>query len=126
MTTSPLTLIDGTYIRKGTKLELPTCAIHTDEQYYKNADEFDGLRFYRQRGQEPHKHQYVSVSKTDLAWGFGRHTCPGRFLAEIEVMCTLTELLLNYGIPLPGGEPWHKDIEFEAWVRYRYACTPKY
>lgn len=116
--TAALTLSDGTCIPKGTKIEMATCSVHEDESLFVNASEFDGFRSYRKR-QEPgakHKHQYVSTSRTDLSWGYGRHSCPGRFVADIEIKLVLAEMLLNYDMKFADGQERPKSTEFEAVV----------
>ncbi|KAE9580590.1 Cytochrome P450 monooxygenase ATR2 [Colletotrichum fructicola] len=114
MATKPLTLKDGTYIPAGTKMELPTSAINYDPAIYPNPEKFDGMRSYRERQEEgsEHKHFFVSVTRTELGWGFGRHACPGRFLSDVEIKLMFAEFLLNYEIKNPEGEPRFKNIEF--------------
>lgn len=104
-------------------MEIPTCAINVDEVLMENAKEFDGLRFYRKRQQagEENKHQFVRVSKTDLAWGFGKHACPGRFLAHIQAKLVLAELLLRYDIVNLPGASRNRSQEFETLVRSLHA-----
>jgi cytochrome P450 len=114
MATAPLTLPDGTHIPQHTKLELPTSTIHADPSYFPDAGTFDGLRFYRLRQAGATNVSYTSVGKTNLAWGVGRHACPGRFLADIEIKLMLAEVLLYFDIRNPEGQPRHKNVEFEA------------
>ena len=116
--TADLVLPDGTFIPRGTKLETNTCSIHVDEKYYDNPKTFDGLRFYKQRQNlgEENKHLYVSVSKTDLSFGYGRHACPGRYLGHLNIKLILAELILNYDLQLQPGKDRPKSVEFEAIV----------
>jgi cytochrome P450 len=75
----------------------------------------------RQRGEEmKRKHQLISVSKEDLAWGFGRHACPGRFVANIVIKIMLAEFLLKLHVKNPEGAPRHKSIELDGQV----SCFP--
>ncbi|KAJ4308419.1 hypothetical protein N0V84_012116 [Fusarium piperis] len=112
----PFTLPDGTFVPANTKMELATCAINQDERYHKNGTEFDGYRFYRQREEGKKNVSYTSVSQTSLGWGIGRHACPGRFLADIEIKLIVSEVLLNYDIKNPDDMPRHPNNEFEAIV----------
>ncbi|OBS27872.1 hypothetical protein FPOA_01814 [Fusarium poae] len=115
-----MTLPDGTFVPKGTKLEINTCSIHADKDLYENPGEFDGLRFYKMRqgpGQEA-KYQYSSVGREDLSWGFGRHACPGRYLSAINIKLIMSELLMNYDIKLCDGASRPPNIEFEV------LCSP--
>ncbi|KAF5018608.1 hypothetical protein F66182_9400 [Fusarium sp. NRRL 66182] len=115
-----MTLPDGTFIPKGTKLEVNTCSIHADGGLYENPQDFDGLRYYRMRqapGQEK-KHLYYSVGKDDLSWGFGRMACPGRYLSAVNIKLIMAQLLLNYDIKLRDGASRPPNLEFEV------LCSP--
>ncbi|KEF63720.1 uncharacterized protein A1O9_01698 [Exophiala aquamarina CBS 119918] len=118
--TADITLSDGFFIPKGTKLEIPTAAIQVDEHIYPDAQTFDGLRFYheRQKPGEDNKHLYVSVGHNDLSFGFGRHACPGRYLGHINIKLIVAEVLLNYNIKLGEGQGRPVDREFEAIVSF--------
>ncbi|KAF4497399.1 Ent-kaurene oxidase [Fusarium agapanthi] len=114
-------LPDGTFVPKGTKLEINTCSIHKDHELYENPEEFDGLRFHKWRkapGKEK-KYMYSSSGTDDLSWGFGRHACPGRYLSAINIKLIMAELLTNYNIKLPDGVSRPKNIEFEV------LCSPE-
>lgn len=82
-------LYNGQVIPAGVTIECPAHAIHSDDSVFKNAHEFDALRFYKLREKsaamgEPEmtaQNQFVSVSKDSLTFGYGRHACPGRFFA---------------------------------------------
>ncbi len=56
----------------------------------------------------------VSPTPTFLSFGYGRHACPGRFLAAQETKIFLAYVLLSYEIqPLKGPRPdnlWYGDI----------------
>ncbi|KAF2135571.1 uncharacterized protein K452DRAFT_281332 [Aplosporella prunicola CBS 121167] len=112
----PLTMSNGMHIPVGARIVLPTGAINMDSNYYDHPAQFDGLRFYRRRiasETEQNKHQFVSVGKTDLAWGYGRHACPGRFIAEVAMKLVLVEFLVKYEIepPVVGARPTYVEHE---------------
>ncbi|RKK38776.1 hypothetical protein BFJ63_vAg9696 [Fusarium oxysporum f. sp. narcissi] len=114
-------LPDGTFVPKGTKLEINTCSIHKDHELYENPEQFDGLRFHKWRkapGKEK-RYMYSSSGTDDLSWGFGRHACPGRYLSAINIKLIMAELLMNYNIKLPDGLSRPKNIEFEV------LCSPE-
>ncbi|KAF5542361.1 ent-kaurene oxidase [Fusarium phyllophilum] len=116
-----MTLPDGTFVPKGTKLEINTCSIHKDHELYENPEEFDGLRFHKWRkapGKEK-KNMYSSSGTDDLSWGFGRHACPGRYLSAINIKHIMAELLMNYDMKLPDGVSRPENIEFEV------LCSPE-
>lgn len=89
-----------------------------DPEHFDDPETFNGLRFYRMRQSEGQasKHQLISVSKDDLAWGYGRHACPGRYMAEIAIKLMLAEVLLRYEIKNPEGKPRHPNFEFDGQV----------
>ncbi|KAF8670477.1 hypothetical protein AX14_005850 [Amanita brunnescens Koide BX004] len=45
----------------------------------------------------------ASLAPEYLAFGQGRHACPGRFFATSEVKTMLAHVLLNYDIKMPNG-----------------------
>nr|CAA57874.1 unnamed protein product [Fusarium oxysporum] len=115
-TIADMKLPDGTFVPKGTKLEINTCSIHKDHKLYENPEQFDGLRFHKWRkapGKEK-RYMYSSSGTDDLSWGFGRHACPGRYLSAINIKLIMAELLMNYDIKLPDGLSRPKNIEFEV------------
>ncbi|KAF4448560.1 hypothetical protein F53441_8037 [Fusarium austroafricanum] len=116
-----MTLPDGTFVPKGTKLEINTCSIHKDPELFKNPDKFNALRFHEARkvpGMEK-KYLYTNVGTSDLSWGFGRNACPGRYLSAINIKILMAELLINYDIKLRDGARRPPNIEFEV------LCSPE-
>lgn len=108
-----LTLSDGTFIHAGTFVIAPSLAISADESIYPDADNFDGLRYYRlrQRSREDENmHQLTSTSKTMTHFGLGRHACPGRWFASAEIKTVLASLLLEYDFKLKEGEGRPKNM----------------
>lgn len=49
------------------------------------------------------QYQYVSVTKENMGFGYGRHACPGRFFATTQMKLTLAYILLNYELKMPDG-----------------------
>ncbi len=74
----PFTFSSGVTIPAGTLVAHPTHSIHTDEELYANAQEFDGFRFLKLREKEGDeamaaRHQFVTTSPELLGFGLGRH-----------------------------------------------------
>lgn len=96
-----------------------------------DTNEFDGLRYYKKGLEQADgesakesagKHQFVSISKKSLMFGYGKHACPGRFFAGNEIKLILVKLLENFDVRLEGGERY-KNIEQEAGVSHvRISC----
>lgn len=102
----PFTLSNGQYIPAGAFIELPGILTVQDEQYYPSPEKFDALRFYDNDvnpSASANAQQFVSVSNSSLTWGYGRHACPGRFLANNELKMILAHALMNYDWKLPDG-----------------------
>ncbi|KAJ7167136.1 cytochrome P450 [Mycena crocata] len=91
------TFSDGTIVPEGTLVSVPA--------YSEDEAEFDAFRFSRRRevpGEEL-KHQLVTAETDYLAFGLGRHVCPGRFFAANEQKLMMAHLLVSYDIKLKGG-----------------------
>jgi cytochrome P450 len=85
--------------------------ISTDPQNWQNPDEFDGFRFAKLRDQEgqPHKYQFVTTNSShSMAFGHGKHACPGRFFAANEIKTISAYLIRHYDLKAPddwNGRP---------------------
>ncbi|KAI0937289.1 hypothetical protein AcV5_005232 [Taiwanofungus camphoratus] len=99
-----VTFSDGTHIPPGTLVCAASTATHYDEENYVNANVFDPFRFSKMRGEESErvKHQYVSTSADYIAFGHGKHACPGRFFAAYELKAVLAHIILNYDVKFEG------------------------
>ncbi|EUC27499.1 hypothetical protein COCCADRAFT_41791 [Bipolaris zeicola 26-R-13] len=103
-----ITLSNGQYIPPGVTIEVPSAAIHLDDEYFPSGDVFDGFRSYKlcASGKEAviARNQFVTSNETNLAFGYGRHVCPGRFFAANEIKMILVKLILEYDVKMPNGE----------------------
>lgn len=116
-TLKPVTLPDGTHLPAGCIIEAANKPVLLDPELYPNPTTFDPYRFVRLRtdpdAPDPlgfknrEQYQFVSVTKENMSFGFGRHACPGRFFAANEIKLILANLLLNYDIkamPIKDGK----------------------
>ncbi|EOO01012.1 putative cytochrome p450 protein [Phaeoacremonium minimum UCRPA7] len=110
-----VTLKDGIFIPKGTKIEIAAGAIDRDPNKWPNPLSFDATRHLkaRERPGHEHKHTFVSTSADDLGFGYGRHVCPGRYLTDIVDKLVICELLLNYELKFLPGKRRPTNIEYE-------------
>jgi cytochrome P450 len=46
----------------------------------------------------------VTVTKDFMAFGYGRHACPGRFFAANEIKLIMARILLDYDLKMPGDK----------------------
>ncbi|KAI0640041.1 cytochrome P450 [Trametes polyzona] len=99
-----VTLHDGTFLPRGANVVAAADATHHDQSVYADADVFDPFRFSRLRETEGEelKHQFVNTSVDYIAFGHGKHACPGRFFAANELKALLAFLILHYDLKLPG------------------------
>lgn len=72
-----------------------------DPALYPEPENFRPFRFSNQKGPA-----WASTSPTYLAWGHGRHACPGRFFASTSIKLHLAYLILHYEFEMrPDGRP---------------------
>ncbi|ESK88592.1 cytochrome p450 [Moniliophthora roreri MCA 2997] len=103
------TFADGTRVGAGHYLAVASDSIHQDSKYYPQPQEFQPFRFSAMRGKPAEQEEYTSqdwvhrmtgTSDTFLAFGSGRHLCPGRFFASLELKIFMAYLVLNYDVKM--------------------------
>ncbi len=123
----PFTLSNGQRIPAGVIIEVPAQAIARDPAVFPEPDKFDALRFYKLRQEARDngeveasaQNQFVSVSPSSLTFGYGRHACPGRFLAANEIKMVIANALLLYDIRnVEGVEERYPNMEFGGTVSF--------
>ncbi|KAH9066646.1 cytochrome P450 [Lactarius vividus] len=103
----PFTFSNGVTVPAGTLVAVPSAATHMDGEIYPNPEEFDGFRFARLRerdGVSVAGQLATSTSAEYLAFGYGRHACPGRFFAVNEVKALLAHVVVTYDIKFEEGK----------------------
>ncbi|KAI0547088.1 ent-kaurene oxidase [Xylaria curta] len=107
----PFTLSDGTRLPTGSIIESPHANIVQDPHLYSNPEIFDAYRFMNLRNgtatdlldyKNKEQYQFVAVTKEFMAFGYGKHACPGRFFAANEIKLILVNILLEYDIKMPN------------------------
>ncbi|PIG83550.1 ferulate-5-hydroxylase [Aspergillus arachidicola] len=95
-----ITLPDGQFLPRGTWLAVAAVGIHRDEQNYEDPDEYRPLRFLSEDTETKEaKAMLVPVtSEKFLAFGHGRHSCPGRWFAAHAMKLIIGYILMNYDI----------------------------
>jgi ent-kaurene oxidase len=57
---------------------------------------------------------YLQANPQSMAFGYGRHACPGRFFASDEIKAITIYLLNNYDIKFAEGQTRPKSLEVET------------
>lgn len=82
-------------------------AIGSDNAVWDDAETFDPYRFYRLRqngGENANRHQFVTLGKGVLSFGYGKHGCPGRFFAANEIKLLVVDIIRKFDVKTIGGE----------------------
>ncbi|QSZ37231.1 hypothetical protein DSL72_009325 [Monilinia vaccinii-corymbosi] len=89
------------HIPYGERIEGLAWAIHQDREHYEDPEEFRGFRTRDESiaGSNP--------SERFMGFGYGRHSCPGRFMAIAIEKIMLIEFLMNYD--------WKEVDRFKDW-----------
>ncbi|KAF4429603.1 ent-kaurene oxidase, partial [Fusarium austroafricanum] len=112
-------LSDGTNLPRGTRVAIPAHAMLQDSAHVPGPAspmEFDGFRYSDIRSTSGYGQKYL-FSMTDtsnMAFGYGKYACPGRFYASNEMKLTLAILLLHYDFKLPDGKDRPRNITIDT------------
>ncbi|OCH88082.1 cytochrome P450 [Obba rivulosa] len=111
---------DGTFVPAGTLVSTPQLAVHLDSGLYEDPGEFRPWRFAEMREPEGEgtKHSMVSTSVDYVAFGHGRHACPGRFFAATELKTMLAHIAVNYDVKM------EREGEHPPWSFFASALVP--
>ncbi|KAG6329563.1 hypothetical protein ID866_9526, partial [Astraeus odoratus] len=140
-------LSDGTFLPKGTAVQVAINGVHHDPGVYNNPDVFEPFRF-ADLG-EGYGHQMVTVNSASLSFGYGKVawyvlfldslTCqsssvhsPGRFLAAAMLKMMLAYIVLSFDVKLDAsGLPprnlvtgWAIEADPKARVMFRKRSDP--
>ncbi|KAK8034549.1 Cytochrome P450 monooxygenase paxP [Apiospora rasikravindrae] len=108
----PVTLKDGTQIPAGMFIETAIGPVNHDPKLYPEPDVFDPYRFHDLRNatkpdpinyKTREQYQFVTVTKENMGFGYGKHACPGRFFAANEIKLIMIHILLQYNLRMPNG-----------------------
>lgn len=111
ITDKPITLANGLHLPAGTRVAVPSNAILQDPSKVPGTDAsiYDAFRYSRIREdrEHPENAQKYLMAKTDLdnlAFGYGKFACPGRFYAVNEMKMILARLLICFELRYPEGK----------------------
>ncbi|KAF2677434.1 putative cytochrome P450 [Lentithecium fluviatile CBS 122367] len=99
-------LHDGVVIPAGTIIGVPSHAIANDPKFCKDPEKFDGFRWIPPDEKDADAQappSFVTTNPHNLAWGYGKHACSGRFFASFEIKMVMAYILLNYDFKFEEG-----------------------
>ncbi|PVI02660.1 cytochrome P450 [Periconia macrospinosa] len=100
----PFTFSDGLTLPKGTVFAFPASSCALDSDLVANPDEFDPYRFVKlskqdaERGESDNRWAASQAGTTNMAFGYGNHVCPGRFLAVRGLRIIFARILIGYEV----------------------------
>lgn len=115
-------LPNGTVLPRGSKIATPSHSIHFEASIYPNPKEYDPLRFSRPSTDKTSRNEsandsskgkplsMVNTSPEFLAFGHGRHACPGRFFAATVLKLLLALLVLDYEVKPFETRPLNLEV----------------
>ncbi|KAJ6195890.1 cytochrome P450 [Bipolaris maydis] len=107
------TLPDGVKIPAHTTIGVPAHAISMDPEIFPEPEKFKGFRFDESASKtspdslsEKAKSSvaFAAANHASMAFGYGRHACPGRFFASAEIKAIMVYLLKNYDFKFPDDQ----------------------
>ncbi|KAF2175388.1 cytochrome P450 [Zopfia rhizophila CBS 207.26] len=120
-------LANNVHVPQGTLLAIAMQPVQVDEAIYPDAHRFNAFRFTQpgavrnimdpitpkentERQGEQKQKSTVTLDDSFLGFGFGKHTCPGRFFALNEMKIYVAYMLQNYEIEYLKERPKSADI----------------
>ncbi|KAK1223670.1 hypothetical protein PQX77_013461 [Marasmius sp. AFHP31] len=102
------TFTDGTKVSAGYYVATAADVLQRDANVYPEPDEFKPFRFAtpttiseEQEALNEWPNRMTSTTESFVAFGGGRHLCPGRFFASTEMKVFMAYLILNYDLKMP-------------------------
>ena len=106
-----LTTPQGVHLPRGSVLAVPAYTTMNDPTTYADPQTFRPFRFVAQGGDDSadiikeKRQAYATTSPDFLAFGHGRHACPGRFFAASEMKLMVGYMLQNCDFELHADRP---------------------
>lgn len=97
---------------------MPIYPIVIDEDVTPNPLRFEGFRHYQNRllPGEGTRHQFATTSNTNMHFGHGKYSCPGRFFAANTIKMIISNFLLRYDFHLAEGKERPRNICLHEYV----------
>ncbi|KAI0889801.1 putative cytochrome P450 [Annulohypoxylon maeteangense] len=98
------TLSNGLSLKKGQALGVSYLAKSMDPRVFDDYEDYKGMRFYDSGLEDLRARPFRSIDGEILTWGSGRHSCPGRFIANLSAKIALVKILDEYDFKLVDGK----------------------
>lgn len=120
MSPNGLDLPNGEHLAKGTWVAVPPVSIHHDTNFYPMPQIYDPFRFVKKPETSANKpdqrkaatfrkpETVATASDTYLAFGLGRHSCPGRWFVTWQLKLLFAYIVANYDFEPLGSRPANK------------------
>ncbi|KAG8762350.1 hypothetical protein FRC15_008557, partial [Serendipita sp. 397] len=106
----PFTFSNGVSVPVGATVGIHLYATHQDPKIYPEPESFNGFRFVETEKEGASDENFAvtksrtsmyASSPTYLPFSYGRHACPGRFFAAMELKLLFAMLVNNYDMKWP-------------------------
>lgn len=97
--------ISNTFLPEGSSVAIPSLSIHRDPSIYEDPEVFKPFRFVDMRDQTTANLNMSTTSLQYATFGHGRHACPGRFFATLELKLMLAYMVQNYDFEMLEKRP---------------------
>lgn len=95
------------HLPQRTHFAIASSQISVDPQTWDNPEQFQGFRFAEMRATsktDANKFQFVTTHPShSMAFGHGKHSCPGRFFSSNMIKIILAHILRKYDIKADLG-----------------------
>ncbi|KAI4234819.1 MAG: hypothetical protein LQ349_003546 [Xanthoria aureola] len=114
----PFKFADGTMVPKDNWIVVPSQALMQDEQFYSEADKFNGFRFASADGKTASSSSQFSTPSFEFPfWGGTKRPCPGRFYVAVAAKMILSRFIAEYDVRL-------ENPKAAASLAWSYALAP--
>ncbi|TCD64760.1 hypothetical protein EIP91_003651 [Steccherinum ochraceum] len=105
-----VTFSNGICIPKGTLVIAAARHAHFNENSYASPNVFNPWRFVpTNEGLGTFSHNVTTPSVDYLHFGLGKHSCPGRFFAALQMKMMLAHIVMNYDVQFENGGPGPRE-----------------
>lgn len=109
-------------LHAGTRIAVPSYHMLHDTKNVPGSappSEFDPFRYSRLREDPDHpenaqKYLFAMVDPHNMAFGYGKHACPGRAYTSDEMKMVLAHMLLKYEWSFPAGQQRPKNFTIDT------------